>query len=80
MNYLSRNLFSEKSTDSEIAEIIINATGIRGSNANYVKNLTQALRNLDISESKDQQVFKIENIVARILKGTIRNCLIQSLN
>ena len=66
-------MFSEKSTNSEIAEIIVNATGIRGSNANYVKNLTQALRNLDISESKDQQIFKIDCIVTRMIKGILRN-------
>ena len=68
------NLFRilDESTNSEIADIIISATGARGSNANYAKNLAQGLRNLDLSESKDQQIYKIENIVTRRLKGTFR--------
>jgi len=56
------------STNSEIADIIVNATGIRGSNASYAKNLAQGLRNLDISQSKAPQIFQIEKLVNRKLE------------
>ena len=54
---------------SEIADIIINATGARGSNENYAINLAQGLRNLEISESKAKHVFEVEEIVTKMLKG-----------
>ena len=54
---------------SEIADIIINATGARGSNKNYAINLAQGLRNLEISESKAKHVFEVKEIVTKMLKG-----------
>ena len=59
------------STNSEIADIIVNATGIRGSNASYATNLAQGLRNLDISQSKAPQIFQIEKLVKRKLEGKL---------
>ena len=58
-----------ESSLSEIADIIINATGARGSNKNYAINLAQGLRNLEISESKAKHVFEVEEIVTKMLKG-----------
>ena len=58
-----------ESSLSEIADIIINATGARGCNANYAINLAQGLRNLEISESKAKHVFEVEEIVTKMLKG-----------
>ena len=61
------------STNSEIADIIVNATGIRGSNATYATNLAQGLRNLDISQSKAPQIFQIEKLVKRKLEGKLNS-------
>ena len=58
-----------ESSISEIADIIINATGAKGSNTNYAINLAQGLRNMDISESKAKHVFEVEKVVKKRIKG-----------
>ena len=52
----------------EIADIVVNATGSKGSNANYVISLAQCLVNLGIAQHKAHHVFAVEMTLKKKLE------------
>ena len=54
---------------SEIADIVSNATGSNGPNANYVISLAQSLVNMGIAQNKAQHVFDVERTLKKKLEG-----------
>ena len=67
-------LFTPKSnigneSDTELAEIILKASGPMGSNYQYVLNMAECLRNINVTIKKAKSVFAIEKRIKSLLKG-----------
>ena len=62
-------LYVGDESDREIAEIIVKATGPKGSNSKYVLNLAECLRNINIGTDKANHVFAIERKIKELVKG-----------
>ena len=56
-------------SDTELAETIFKASGPMGSNYQYVLNMAECLRNINVSIKKAKSVFAIEKRIKSLLKG-----------
>ena len=56
-------------SDTELAETIFKASGPMGSNYQYVLNMAECLRNINVSIKKAKSVFSIEKKIKSLLKG-----------
>ena len=69
LSYPCINLTIGDESDTELAETIFKASGPIGSNYQYVLNMAECLRNINVSMKKAKSVFAIEKKIKSLLKG-----------